>query len=316
MNDVCHTDMTNCTICPRLCGVDRARGEAGFCRCGVLPVVSRCAPHLWEEPPISGTRGSGALFLAGCNLRCIFCQNRAISHEPVGRAVTEEELGEMLLRLADTGVHNLNLVTPTHHTPTLARILEKVKPRIDIPIIWNSSGYELPETLSMLEGLVDVFLPDFKYASSEIAAAYSKAPDYPTRAAAALDAMYRLVGPVRFDGEGMICRGMIIRHLVLPGCRRDSMEVLRRIAQMFDPATVRVSILRQYTPDFLEPSSPHKNLRRRVTEFEYASVLEEADRLGLIGYRQGKEAATADFTPDFEGVPVEPDAPTENVNFL
>lgn len=306
MNDLHRTDMTNCTICPRRCGVNRESGEAGFCRSGALPVVSRCAPHLWEEPPVSGTRGSGALFLAGCNLRCVFCQNQCISHEPVGRAVTEEELADMLLRLADTGVHNLNLVTPTHHTPTLTRVLEKVKPLIDIPVIWNSSAYELPETLAMLDGLVDVFLPDFKYASPEIAAAYSKAPDYPARAASALASMYRLAGPIRFDAEGLVRQGVIIRHLVLPGCRRDSIEVLRQIAQMFDPPTVRVSVMRQYTPDFLDPSCPHKNLRRRVTEFEYASVLEEADRLGLIGYRQGKEAATAAYTPNFTDEPIEP----------
>jgi putative pyruvate formate lyase activating enzyme len=260
--------------------------------------VSRIAPHLWEEPPISGTRGSGTVFFSGCNLRCVFCQNRSISREGVGRPVTEAQLMDAMLGLQEQGVHNLNLVTPTHYTARLARLLEKIKPRLHIPVVWNSGGYESAEALRLVEGLVDIYLPDFKYMSADLAAAYSAAPDYAERATEALTEMYRQVGAYR-EREGLAERGIIVRHLVLPGCRSDSMAVLRHIASILPSADVRVSVMRQYTPDFAM-DCPHKNLHRRVTEFEYRSVLDEAERLGLEGFSQGKDAASKVFTPDFE----------------
>ena len=299
MESSIYTDMTACRLCPRHCGVDRTGGKTGACGMPDAIHISRCAPHIWEEPPISGTRGSGTVFFTGCNLRCVFCQNRTISREGVGRPVTEDELTQKILDLQEQGVHNINLVTPTHYTLQLARILEKIKPRLQIPVVWNSSGYESVEALRMVEGLVDIYLPDFKYMSPEPAAYYSAAPDYADRATEAVLEMYRQVGKVTFDGDGLMTRGMILRHLVLPGCRADSMAVLRHIAAILPPVDIRVSVMRQYTPDFAM-DCPHKNLRRRVTDFEYTSVLDEAERLGLEGYSQGKDAADKAFTPDFE----------------
>ena len=253
---------------------------------------------MWEEPPISGTRGSGTVFFSGCNLRCVFCQNRTISREGVGHPVTEDELITKMLGLQEQGVHNVNLVTPTHYTAQLARLLEKLKPRLHIPVVWNSSGYESVEALRMVDGLVDIYLPDFKYMSPELAASYSAAPDYADRATEAVLEMYRQVGKYR-ESNGLAEKGVIIRHLVLPGCRADSMAVLRHIADILPADDIRISVMRQYTPDFAT-DCPHKNLHRRVTEFEYTSVLDETARLGLEGYSQGKDAASKAFTPDFE----------------
>ena len=238
------------------------------------------------------------VFLKGCNLRCVFCQNRSISRGGVGHAVTEDALIESMLSLQEQGVHNINLVTPTHYTAQLARLLEKLKPRLHIPVVWNSGGFESAEALRMVDGLVDVYLPDFKYVSPELSAAYSAAPDYAERATEALREMYHQVGPYR-ESEGLAKAGVIVRHLVLPGCRADSMAVLRQIASTLPPADIRISVMWQYTPDFAM-DTPHKNLRRRVTEFEYRSVLDEAERLGLDGFSQGKDAADKVFTPEFK----------------
>ena len=287
-----------CALCPRACRVDRTAGQIGVCGMPDTLYVSRVAPHLWEEPPISGTRGSGTVFFSGCNLRCVFCQNRSISREGVGRPIREEELIDRILSLQEAGVHNVNLVTPTHYTAALARLLEKLKPRLQIPVVWNSGGYESVEALRMVEGLVDVYLPDFKYLSAELSAAYSAAPDYAERATEAVREMYRQVGAYR-ERDGLAEAGVIVRHLVLPGCRADSMAVLRHVADILPAADIRVSVMRQYTPDFAL-DCPHKNLHRRVTEFEYRSVLDEAARLGLEGFSQGKDSATKAYTPDFE----------------
>ncbi len=289
--------MPLCQLCPRHCRTDR-RAFVGICGMPDTLFVSRAAPHMWEEPPISGTRGSGTVFFAGCNLRCVFCQNRIISHERKGEAVTEDALVSIMLELAEKGVHNINLVTPTHYTDALRRVLETVKPRLRIPVVWNSSAYESVETLRTLEGLVDIYLPDFKYASSELAGRYSGAPDYPVVAEAAITEMHRQVGGVAFDAEGLMTRGVIVRHLILPGHRADSVEVMRRIAALVPTEDIRVSVMRQYTPDFAM-DCPHKNLHRRVTDFEYTTVTDEVGRLGLLGYAQGKDAASRVFTPNF-----------------
>ena len=298
MNSSFHPGMTACRLCPRNCGVNRREGKVGVCGMPETLYISRCAPHMWEEPPISGTRGSGTVFFSGCNLRCVFCQNRTISREGVGYPVTEDELITKMLGLQEQGVHNVNLVTPTHYTAQLARLLEKLKPRLHIPVVWNSSGYESVEALRMVDGLVDIYLPDFKYMSPELAASYSAAPDYADRATEAVLEMYRQVGKYR-ESNGLAEKGVIIRHLVLPGCRADSMAVLRHIADILPADDIRISVMRQYTPDFAT-DCPHKNLHRRVTEFEYTSVLDETARLGLEGYSQGKDAASKAFTPDFE----------------
>lgn len=295
-----------CRLCPRACGVQRASGQTGYCGMPETVYVSRIAPHMWEEPPISGTRGSGAVFFTGCHLRCVYCQNRMISHERQGWPLTEEELTLRLQRLAESGVHNLNLVTPTHYTRTLVRILEKIKPTLPIPVVWNSSGYETPEALAMLDGLVDVYLPDFKYISSDVAAALSMAPTYPLVATEAIQTMYAQVGPVTFDADGLMTRGLLVRHLVLPGYRKESIAVMEHLAALLPLEKVRISVMSQYTPEFAM-SAPQKSLHRRLTDFEYQSVLEACDRLGIQGYRQGRASATSSYTPDFTEKTVTPD---------
>ena len=290
--------MSACTQCPRGCGVDRAAGRMGVCGVSSAYRVARCAPHLWEEPPISGTKGSGTVFFSGCNLRCVFCQNREISREGLGRSVTQSELMDMILALQDQGVHNINFVTPTHYTSSLAMLLTALKPRLQVPVVWNCGGYESVEALRMLDGLVDIYLPDFKYLSPELSKTYSSAPDYAERATEAVLEMYRQTGSYR-ESDGLAEKGLIIRHLVLPGCRADSIAVMRHIAGVLPTKDIRVSVMRQYTPDFAM-DCPYKNLHRRVTEFEYTSVLDEAARLGLQGFSQGKDAADRAFTPAFE----------------
>lgn len=286
-----------CHMCPRACRVDR-RVATGYCGMSADLYVARAALHPWEEPPISGTRGSGTVFFTGCNLRCIFCQNRSISREHTGQAVTPDELIELMLKLQSEGAHNINLVTPTHYADTIARTLEKIKPRLHIPVVWNSSAYESPEALSALEGLVDVFLPDFKFYASELSAAYAAAPDYAAVATEAVKTMYRLTGKVTFDQNGLMTRGVLLRHLVLPGCRKDSLAVVRHLADILPTSDVKLSLMRQYTPEFAM-TCPYPNLHRRVTEFEYRSVVDAALALGFDGYTQGADAATAAFTPEF-----------------
>ena len=299
MNHSLDNPMASCALCPRRCGVDRTAGQVGVCGVTDTLRVARIAPHMWEEPPISGSRGSGTVFFTGCSLRCIFCQNRTISREGMGKTYTEEELTAAILSLRDQGVHNINFVTPTHYTSTIVRILERIKPTLGIPVVWNCGGYESVETLRLLEGLVDIYLPDFKYFSPDLSRDYSSAPNYPAIATEAVQEMYRQTGPYT-EEKDLAKRGVIIRHLVLPGCRADSMNVLRHIASILPPAEIRISVMRQYTPDFAA-DAPYKNLHRRVTDFEYTSVLDEAARLGLVGFSQGKDAATKAYTPDFEG---------------
>ena len=289
-----------CQLCPRMCGAERDKGERGFCNSPALPRVARASLHLFEEPPISGTRGSGTVFFTGCSLGCVFCQNRAIRSADTGVEKDAPALAELFLSLAEQGAHNINLVTPTHFADTVARALEIARPALQIPVVYNCGGYERVETLRRFAGLVDVYLPDFKYVSPELARAYSAAPDYATHATAALAEMLRQVGAVRFDGEGMIEKGVIVRHLVLPSARHDSMAVLDRIAATVPVADIRLSLMSQYTPDFAAPDAPAP-LHRRVTAFEYQSVLEHAISLGFKGYFQHRSSANAAYTPDFEG---------------
>lgn len=290
--------MNNCTICPRRCHADRADGKKGFCGADDTLTVSRCFPHMWEEPPLSGTRGAGTVFFSGCSLRCVYCQNFELSRAEKGKPVTEEQLCEMILDLAALGVHCIDLVTPTHYSEILVRVLRKIKPSLGIPVVWNCGGYDSVETLKTLEGLVDVYLPDFKYASAALAQKYSGAPDYPEVARAALEEMYRQTGPVVFDGDGLIKRGVIVRHLVLPGGRHDSDAVLRTIAKTVPAKGIRLSLMSQYTPDFVK-DSPYRELHRRITSFEYAQVMNTVQELGFEGYFQERSSADSKYTPEF-----------------
>ncbi|MGM9641813.1 MAG: radical SAM protein [Eubacteriales bacterium] len=284
-----------CNICPRHCAVDRRR-SVGFCASGDVPTVIHVQRHRFEEPAVCGSGGAGTVFFSGCNLRCVFCQNSAISRESVGREYNAVGLSELFLSVAESGVDCLDLVTPTHFTPTVAEALSLVKGRLGIPVVWNSGGYESTESLELLRGLVDVYLPDFKYVSPDIALEYSSAPDYADRASEALAFMYEMLGAARFDCERMQS-GIIVRHLVLPGCRADSMAVLQRIAATVPVGGIRLSLMSQYTPDFYE--GDEKNLRRRLTTFEYESVRAKALALGFEGYMQAPSSASSDYTPKF-----------------
>ena len=290
--------MAKCYLCPRECGADRSLGELGICGEGDGIRGARYSLHLWEEPPISGTCGSGTIFFSGCSLRCEFCQNRAISHEGKGEPVSVERLAEMILELEAQGAHNINLVTPTHFADKVARALALAKEKLHVPVVYNCGGYESVEALQALSGLVDVYLPDFKYLSPELSFAYSRAKNYAEAASAALCEMYRQVGAVRLDGDGLLQKGVMVRHLVLPGSRQDSVAVLEKIADLIPSSDILLSLMRQYTPDFAPPEAPAP-LHRRVTTFEYETVREAAVRLGFSGYCQQASAASTAFTPDF-----------------
>ena len=291
--------MEKCYLCPRNCGADRAAGELGFCREGDGIRIARYSLHMWEEPVISGTRGSGTIFFSGCNLKCEFCQNRVISHGGKGESISVERLCEIMLELQSMGAENINLVTPTHFADKIATALRRVKKDLSIPVVYNTSAYEKTDTLRMLDGLVDIYLPDYKYFSDELALKYSFAKDYRMIAEAAITEMFRQTGETVIE-NGIMKKGIIIRHLVLPSCRRDSIAVLERIAEFLPKDKILVSIMSQYTPDFaIKADTKHKELRRAITSFEYSSVTERAISLGLDGFFQEKSSATSDYTPNF-----------------
>ncbi len=284
-----------CNLCPRRCGAARTE-EEGFGRCGMpwLPVVARAALHFWEEPCISGRRGSGTVFFSGCPLGCVFCQNGRISRENFGKTVTVERLREIFLELIGQGAHNINLVTPTHFAPAIRRALAEPLP---VPVVWNSGGYERVETLRTLEGRVQIYLPDLKYADSALAAACSGAPDYFDVARAAIREMVRQTGPCVFDGEGLLRRGVVIRHLMLPGALENTRRVMDWVAGAFPPGTVLFSLMSQYTP---QPGAEGM-LRRRVTGGEYRAALRYMENVGITaGYRQDSSSAREEYTPPFD----------------
>ncbi len=286
-----------CRQCPRACLVDRSK-KVSFCGVPESFVVARAALHAWEEPVLSGTNGSGTIFFAGCNLRCVFCQNRDISHTAKGKQVSDRELIDLMLRLQDEGAHNINLVTPTQYAKQLRSVLDRVKPQLHIPVVYNCGGYESVETLHALDGLVDIWLPDFKYYSSELSEKYSAASDYYEVALQALTEMLRQCPKLVYDQNGMLLRGVIVRHLVLPGSRKDSIEVLNHLVEQFGSDAFLLSLMSQYTPSFAK-ETPYRELHREVTTFEYQSVADVAIRLGLEGFFQSKDSATAAYTPDF-----------------
>lgn len=289
----------HCVQCPRTCGADRTDGKVGFCGVPWDFFVARAALHQWEEPSISGKNGSGTVFFSGCNLRCAFCQNREVSHNALGKRVSEDELIDLFLDLQERGAHNINLVTPTPYAEQLVPVLRRVKPRLRIPVVYNCGGYERVETLQRLNGLVDIYLPDFKYADTALAKRYSLAEDYPTVALAAISQMLQQTGVPQLDADGMLLRGTVVRHLVLPAARKDSITALRLLAERFGTSAFLLSLMSQYTPDFAL-GSPYRELHRRVTSFEYDSVLREAIRLGFDGYLQSRTSASAAYTPKFE----------------
>lgn len=291
--------LEDCRVCPRRCGVNRLKGEMGFCGARDRIVVAKAFAHRWEEPCISGSRGSGTVFFSGCNLKCAFCQNYRISQEWFGKAVGEEELVEIFLKLQVRGVHNINLVTPTIYTPQLVVALKKAKDRgLKVPVVWNSNAYESPEVLKRLEGLVDVYLPDLKYFGEAPARKYSRAPGYFECAAKAILEMYRQVGEPVFDEKGMIKRGLIIRHLVLPGLKEDSKKVLDFIKSSL-PSGVYVSLMGQYMPCYRAGEFPEIN--RPLPKEEYEEVIEYFFEIGLEnGFAQEEGADSPEYVPNFD----------------
>lgn len=294
----------NCRLCPRNCGAVREEDSgSGYCRMGAKPVVARAALHFWEEPCISGKNGSGTIFFTGCSLNCVFCQNYQISTKrEVGRAVSVQELADIFDRLVSQGAHNINLVNPTHFAAEIAEALKLRKP--PVPVVYNSGGYENPETLRMLEGLIDIYLPDMKYADSTLAKTLSGASDYPEKAKAAVLEMARQTGAAQFDEEGIMKRGTIVRHLILPGNTRNSLAVLDWLSQNLPKGTL-VSLMAQYTPCGRAADFPEIN--RRITQREYEKVQDYLFALDLDGFVQDKKSASRDFIPPFnlEGVPAE-----------
>ena len=281
-----------CVQCPHRCGVERT-GTAGAGVCGMpsLPVVARAALHHWEEPPISGTRGAGTIFFSGCSLGCVYCQNEEISHRGVGKVISEERLREICRELISQGAHNIDLVNPTHFSHVLERVLEEPLP---VPVVWNSGGYDLPETLRRLEGKVDIYLPDLKYLDEAGAARYSGAPDYPERAKAAILEMYRQTGPC-VEEDGLLCRGVVIRHLLLPGRLAQAKAVMDWVAEQFPPGAVYFSLMSQYTP--WGRAAEYPEIDRKLRRAESRAARAYMENLGLAGFVQDEDSACREYTP-------------------
>lgn len=286
---------THCTLCPRRCGVDRTRGQLGFCKMPGQVHAARAGVHYWEEPVISGSFGSGAVFFSGCTLKCAFCQNYDISQENFGKPLTSAELRAAFERLIDEGVQNINLVTPTHFLPD---ILPALEPKLPVPVVYNCGGYESVETLRQLEGKIDVYLPDFKYSDNALAKKLSSAPDYFETASAAILEMYRQVGKPMIEGDEMK-RGVLLRHLVLPGYVDNSLGVLDWVAEHFRSGDILFSLMSQYVPMGRAVEMPPFD--RRITELEYDSVLSYMMLLGIEdGYTQDFSSAERGYTPSFD----------------
>ncbi len=319
-------DMSFCTMCPRKCGVDRKSGKTGFCGCTSEMHVTRAALHMWEEPCISGEKGSGTVFFSGCTLRCVYCQNAKISRKPVGTAVNSDELADIFLKLQKQGAANINLVTPGHWLHGIIPALRKAKENgLVIPVIYNSSGYENVESLRKLEGLIDVYLPDMKYIDSETAGKYSMAPDYPEKAKAAIDEMFRQTGKTLYEDERenlydsmdeveisdddyengiYIKKGVIVRHLVLPGKYGETKRILKYLFEKYGDA-IAISIMSQYTP-MKEKNVDFPELSERIDMEKYDELTDYAIELGISNaFIQVGEVCLESFIPEFDGTGVE-----------
>ncbi len=302
--------LENCRLCPRNCGVNRYEGS-GYCGTKAELRAAKAMIHQGEEPCLLGSgsaeeghrSGAGAIFFTGCNLRCVFCQNFEISWEQQGAAVSIERLGQIMLELQDQGAACIDLVTPTPYLLHIKEALEAVKPQLQIPVVYNCGGYEEPQALRQLDGLIDIYLPDLKYFDRAIASKYSGCADYFDRAGEALKEMFRQVGPAEFDENGQMKRGLLVRHLVLPGAYKDSMRLMDWLGGAFPQGSIRISLMSQYTPFGRVLSEPErfKELGRRVTTFEYNKVLDRALENGLDGYSQKRSSSTMALRPKFDG---------------
>lgn len=284
----------NCTLCPRMCGVDRSAGKRGFCGASDTVRIARAAPHHWEEPVISGENGSGAVFFSGCTLGCVFCQNEQISRQNMGKDITAPQLRQIFEDLIEQGCHNINLVTATHYLPT---IIEALTPKLPVPVVYNCGGYERVETLRRLEGLVDIYLPDMKYSDPALAKRLSAAGDYVEVASSAILEMYRQTGPVQIE-DGLMKKGMILRHLILPGQVGNSLGVLDFVADHFAPGKILLSLMSQYVPYGRAKDMP--GLNRPITEAEYDGVLSYMELLGIEdGFTQEFSSASDIYIPSW-----------------
>lgn len=297
--------MSNCNLCPRQCGADRENGKSGICGVsGKNILAARAALHFWEEPCISGERGSGTVFFSGCPLRCVYCQNYQIAGTEVGMEISEERLKEIFLELQEKDAHNINLVTPTHYTPEIIRAIRNAKEQgLRLPIVYNCSGYEKVETLKMLKGIVNVYLTDFKYMEREAAVRYSKAPDYPEIARAALKEMMNQTGEAKFDENGIMQSGVIVRHLLLPGHVRNARAVVKYVYETYGDQ-LYLSLMNQYTP-LPQVKKEFPELDRRVTEREYQRLISYALEIGVENaFIQDGNTAKESFIPmfDYEGI--------------
>lgn len=288
-------DYTCCTLCPRACGVDRTTGERGFCGASDQMQVAKIMCHQWEEPVICSGAGAGAVFFGGCTLKCIYCQNDTISQTPMGKEMTAQQLRSALEELVSKGCSCIDLVTPTQYLPS---ILPALTPKLPVPVVYNCGGYESVQTLRQLEGLVDIYLPDLKYADNALGANYSQAPDYWETAKAAILEMFRQTGPVQLE-NGRMKKGVIVRHLVLPGQVGNSLDVLDWISETFRPGEILLSVMSQYTPTAAVP--PVDCLQRTVTEEEYDGVLSYLELLGLEdGFVQELDSAQQAYIPQWD----------------
>lgn len=297
--------MSNCNLCPRQCGADRENGKSGICGVsGKNMLAARAALHFWEEPCISGEKGSGTVFFSGCPLRCVYCQNYQIASTEVGMEISEERLKDIFLELQEKGAHNINLVTPTHYTPEIIRAIGNAKEQgLRLPVVYNCSGYEKVETLKTLKGIVDIYLTDFKYMEKEAAVRYSKAPDYPEIARAALKEMMDQTGEAKFDENGIMQSGVIVRHLLLPGHVRNARAVVKYVYETYGNQ-LYLSLMNQYTP-LPQVKKEFPELDRRVTEREYQRLISYALELGIENaFIQDGKTAEESFIPmfDYEGI--------------
>ena len=292
-------ELDKCSLCARNCFVDRNNGVKGYCGFDSRIFVARAALHMWEEPVISGERGSGTVFFSGCSLKCVYCQNHRIAIGSVGKEVSIERLGELFLMLMEKGAHNINLVTPTHYVPQICEALKLAKKNgLNIPVVYNTASYENEHTIEMLDGLVDIYLADMKYHDSSISRRYSAAADYFGIAAKAVAKMYGQVGLPEFDESGMMKRGLIVRHLVLPGCTEDSKKVIKYLFEAYGN-NIFYSIMNQYTP--LEHVAGYPEINRKITDEEYDEVVDYAIELGVEnGFIQEGDTAKESFIPEFD----------------
>lgn len=297
--------MSECMLCPRKCGADRSGGKAGYCGETDCVRLARAALHMWEEPCISGEKGSGTVFFTGCALRCVYCQNHEIAAGAVGKAVSIGRLSEIFLELQAKSANNINLVTPSHFVPQIIEALKRAKrDGLRIPVVYNTSGYENVSTLQMLEGYVDVYLPDFKYSDREHAKRYSGAADYPQKAEAALAEMVRQTGPPQFDGHGMMKKGVIVRHLLLPGCLEDAKRIVHYLYKTYGNQ-IYMSLMNQYTPLDSLDKEKYPEIARKVSDRAYDSLVNYAIELGVEqAFIQEGDTAEESFIPPFtlEGV--------------